>query len=362
MDHHNLLIKFFAQEISDGELADLKIWLAQKPENIKEFNIANELWQNVINASRFEYYQKTASWLIVTSSLGFVKNNSSRITLVKKTSYWAWIAAACLAFIFLLGIINIWISTKNEFTKTMIASNIIYTDEKERATVILPDSTRVILNSASKLEYNGQYNLNSRQVNLIGEAYFDVRTNPAKPFLVKLSDMTISAKGTRFNVLSYNDEVRVEATLEEGIIEVLIENNEPIQLRSGQQVVLYKNNNQVMVQEVHVDAYLGWIEHKMRFNETPLEEVILKIEKRYNVDVKILHRNLLDLKYTGTFIDESIDEVMQMMSLVSPINYRINNRTAETDSLYRKPIVVIWERGLNKNLQPNNTKINILTN
>lgn len=343
MDPYHLLSKFFAQEISDEELKELRFWLEKDNKNKRIFNIENELWQKVSYMSRPTARQKEVAWKTIKSSVYLGGNAPRKILLVRRSSYRTLAVAASLAIIFLLGILNLWILSRKEIAGKQIASTIIFTKEKERSSIVLPDSSIVVLNSASKLEYNGQYNLKSRKVKLSGEAFFDVRTNSEKPFLVQLDQMTIAARGTRFNVFSYLNEARVEATLEEGSIEIVFEDHEPIQLHKGQQAVLFKDSNELLIRDVPVEVYLGWKENKMRFDDTPMEEVILSIQRRYNVDIEILDRDLLELKYTGTFIDESIDEVMEMLALVSPLRYRINHRTIETDMVYRKPLILIWK-------------------
>jgi len=200
------------------------------------------------------------------------------------------------------------------------------------------------MNSGSTLKYDVNYNINERIVKLSGEAFFNVRTNPEKPFVVQLEQMTVSATGTRFNVLSYGNENRIETTLEQGKIQVAIKGQETIEVKSGQQVVYFTKTNKAVVRDVSTETYTSWKENKLRFIDTPFEETLRKIGRKYNVTFQIQNRDLLDLKYTATFIDESIEEVMQMLKAVSPITYKIYYRTAINDKQYLKPKIVIGKR------------------
>lgn len=104
----------------------------------------------------------------------------------------------------------------------------------------------------------------------------------------------------------------------------------------------------MLVRDVTTETYLSWKENKLRFKDTPLEEVFRGIGRKYNVKFEIQKADLLDLKYTAIFIDESIDEVMQMLSAFTPINYKIFYRTSVSDKQYTKPkIVVGWARKRN---------------
>ena len=111
--------------------------------------------------------------------------------------------------------------------------------EKKHAS-ILADSTEITLNSGSTLQYNGQYNIKDRIVKFTGEAFFNVRTNPEKPFVVQLDHMSVTATGTRFNIFSFGNEDRVETTLEKGAIKVSIKGKEPVDVKSGSAGCLFR--------------------------------------------------------------------------------------------------------------------------
>ena len=101
-----------------------------------------------------------------------------------------------------------------------------------------------------------------------------------------------------------------------------------------------------MVRDVNTDTYTSWKENMLRFNDTPFEEVLRRIGRKYNVTFEVTNRDLLDLKYTATFIDESIEEVMQMLKTVSPITYKIHYRTSVNDKQYLKPRIVVGRENL----------------
>jgi transmembrane sensor len=344
MDYHILIIKFFAGEISDTELIQLKSWLELKPENRRIFDEENELWQQASIQTKFENYKNDSAWLNISGKFGLGKSRVKSVTLLRKNSFRLLIAAATVACIIAIGGISLWIVSKNSFHQMIAGSTIVETKEGEKARIILSDSSEVILNSDSRVQYFGGYNLSERKVKLSGEAFFDISTNPEKPFVVQLDHMSISATGTRFNVFSFNNEDRVETTLEDGAIQVTVNGKVPINVRSGQQVVYFVNTGEAIVRDVNTGTYTSWKENMLRFNDTPFEEVLRRIGRKYNVTFEITNRDLLDLKYTATFIDESVEEVMQMLKTVSPISYKIYYRTSVNDKQYLKPKIVIWNR------------------
>lgn len=344
MEYYSLIIKFFAGEISDNELTQLKLWLELNPDNRRIFDEENELWQEASIKTKFENYKNDSAWLNISSKLGLGNNSVKSVTLLRKNNFRIIIAAAAVACLMALGGISLWIVSRNYYHQMIAGSTIVETKEGEKARIILSDSSEVILNSDSRVQYVGNYNMTDRRVKLSGEAFFDISTNPEKPFVVQLDNMSISATGTRFNVFSFKNENRVETTLEEGTISVSVKGKEPINVRSGQQVVYFVNTGEVMVFDVNTDTYTSWKENMLRFNDTPLEEAFRRIGRKYNVTFEITNRDLLDLKYTATFIDESVEEVMQMLKAVSPITYKIYYRTSAKDKQYIKPKIIVGKR------------------
>ena len=344
MDYQKLLTKFFGEEISDDEIMQLKAWLESDPENRHIFDRENEIWHSIVFEPKVDDLKSESVWINLSSRLGLGKNSFKTFTFLRINTYRMFIAAASVACLTAIGGVSLWIGGKTTYRQVAGASVICSTNEGEKAQITLSDSTKVFMNSASTLEYNGDFNVKDRFVRLTGEAYFDVSTNPEKPFVVKADKMTISATGTRFNILSFYNEDRIEATLENGAISVSVKGKEPVQVKSGQQIVYFKRSNKVEVREVSPDIYSSWKENKLRLKDTPFEEALRRIGRKYNVRFELTNRDLLKLNYTATFIDESIEEVMEMLETVSPITYKIYYLTKENDNQYLKPKVVIGQR------------------
>jgi ferric-dicitrate binding protein FerR (iron transport regulator) len=344
VEYHNLIIKFFAKEISDSEIIQLKSWLEQDPQNRRIFDEENELWQEASIHTKLENYKTNITWVNISSKLGLGKNNSRSFTILRKNNFRILMAAATVSCLVAIGGLCLWIAGKTSFQQIAASSTKIATHDGEKAHIFLVDSTEIILNSGSTLQYNGQYNINDRKVKFTGEAFFNVSTNTKKPFVVQLDQMSISATGTRFNIFSFGNEDRVETTLEEGAITVSVKGKEPVNVKSGQQVVYLVKSKKVLIRDVVTDTYTSWKENKLRFNDTPFEEVMRRIGRKYNVTFEITSRDLFDLKYTATFIDEPIEQVMQFLKAVSPITYKIYNRTSVNDKQYLKPKIVVGKR------------------
>jgi transmembrane sensor len=344
VDQRELIIKFFAGEISDIEIDILKAWLEEDPANRRIFDEENELWQESGIMTKLSHFKTDKAWINLITQLHNGENNVEKVVILNKNNFRIFIAAASIACIIGIGGLFLWLTEKSSDNQVIVASTTISTNEGEKANIFLADSTQVIINSGSTLEYTTDY-INRRVVKLSGEAYFNVRTNPEKPFVVQLNDnMNVYATGTRFNVLAYPNESRIETTLESGKIKISILGKETIDVRSGQQVVYFTKTKNALVMDVATETYTSWTENKLRLIDTPFEEALRRISRRYNVTFEIRNRDLLDLKYTATFIDESIEEVMQMLRTVSPITYKIYNRATLIDKQYLEPKIVITKR------------------
>lgn len=344
LDYRELITKFLAGEISDDELVLLKTWLSQDKDNRRIFDLENELWQESDFHTKLEHFDANSAWKNISAKLQLKGETTNYITILKTKSFKIWIAAASVACLLIFGSMILWITEKPSFKLIANSNTVISTMDGEKSHIVLPDSTEIILNSGSRLEYTGQFNLDSRIVKLKGEAFFNVNTNPEKPFIVQLDQMEIFATGTRFNVFSFENEDRIETTLEEGNINISIIGSELINLKAGQQVIFSKHSKKIDIHGVNTDTYTSWKENKLRFHDTPMEEALRKIARRYNVTFELSNKDLLDIKYTATFIDESIEEVMQMLKVVSPITYKIDYRTSTTDVKYLRPKIVMGYR------------------
>jgi ferric-dicitrate binding protein FerR (iron transport regulator) len=166
--------------------------------------------------------------------------------------------------------------------------------------LILPDGTKVWLNSETTLTYPTQFSGNERKVKLIGEAYFEVAKNVERPFIVDSEGMDIKVLGTQFNVSSYKGASEISTTLIEGAVEVIQEKGN-IKLVSGQQA--YKKEGQEGFEKryVNVDNISSWKDGYFSFDYQTLEEVMANISRWYNIEYDIIGQPKKQERLGGTF-------------------------------------------------------------
>ncbi len=191
----------------------------------------------------------------------------------------------------------------------------------------LPDGSVVWLNSGSMLSYPLSFTKRNRYVILSGEAYFDVTHDRSHPFVVKTEALNVRVLGTKFNVMAYPDEDFVATTLEKGLLSVERpgERRNPSRycfLESGDRMVFEKESGAVRKFKTETEKYTSWKEGKLIFRNDPLALVLKLLERWYNVDIEISGDiNLSDTPYTMTIEDETIIQVLEYLSVASPVSW-----------------------------------------
>lgn len=192
----------------------------------------------------------------------------------------------------------------------------------QKSKVILADGTQVWINSGSTLFVSMDKN-NRRKVQLIGEAFFDVTKDKREPFLVETKDYSVKVFGTQFNVRAYKEQAESETILKEGSISIFTHSNQEIKMTPGQRLFL-DNAKKYSISEVNPDIYMSWKDNALKINNEKLQDLLVRMEHWYGVKIQVdNYDKVKDLKYTLTIKTESLREMIDLMSSVTPLNYKI---------------------------------------
>ncbi len=178
------------------------------------------------------------------------------------------------------GAVNYAVSGEEQ---TELLYNTVITPLGGEYSIVLADGTRVWLNAGTEFRYPVSFTENRREVYLSGEAYFEVRQDKNKPFVVWTGEVQIEVLGTAFNVNSYNSD-RVEAVLVEGSVNVS-NVTDKINLRPGQRGTVLKSEREIRVDEVDVYVYTAWKDGNFVFENQTLENIMEQLSRWYDVDV-----------------------------------------------------------------------------
>jgi len=194
--------------------------------------------------------------------------------------------------------------------------------------LILSDSTKVWLNSETTLRFPVQFAAGIRNVELTGEAYFEVSRNVNAPFIVSSGNQNIKVLGTQFNISSYPENKSVFTTLVEGSVEVSLADNlkDKVMLKPGEQSFLPENTNQIQKRSVDVTQYIAWKDGRFVFNDLMLEEIMNTLSKWYDVKVVFANEQDRKLRFTGN-LERYADfaEILEKIERTNEVNFSINN-------------------------------------
>ena len=192
--------------------------------------------------------------------------------------------------------------------------------------ITLSDGTRVWLNAASVLTFPPVFAGNERKVRLVGEAFFEVTPDTARPFIVATARMDIKVLGTSFNVSVYEDEETVHTTLVKGSVEVQPVQQEAIMLKPGEQACLA--GNRMTVKAVNTRQFTSWIDGKFMFCNTALEEISKQISRWYDVDIFFSSEQVKTICFTGAILRfEPLEELIRMIENTSNVRFSVKGKT-----------------------------------
>lgn len=204
--------------------------------------------------------------------------------------------------------------------------NILSTPMGGEYQLVLPDGSKVWLNSGSTLRFPTAFIGSERIVELKGEAYFDIAKNPKMPFLVRTNNaMDIKVLGTQFNIMAYDDEKNINTTLIEGSVEVLKGSGKTM-LKPGQEAILNRGSGNIKVASADLEQAIAWKNGYFIFYNENIESIMRKVSRWYNVDV-VYQGNLSNKDFVGTISrNKNISELLKMLELTGAVHFSIDGR------------------------------------
>jgi len=291
-------------------------WLESAAENKFVLDEIVHVWS--ITRNKPEFYQPDMSynWNKLMEKINSQPQQRKSYSLFIRMAA----AAAILSLVFWAGMI---VNDKSISGPTNISYSKIISPKGNKTHVILPDSSTVWLNSGAEIRYPSNYSAKNRELWMKGECYFQVEKDADHPFLVHGKKLQIKVFGTSFNVKEDDSRDLSDVTLVTGKVKVLDLQNETItDLIPGQHLVYAKGVGKVMAAE-NLEASTSWINNILIFKNQPLEDVVHYLSGWYGVYIKF-DRSLYSLhKYTFKVKTESLKEVLELINIITPIDYKI---------------------------------------
>ena len=245
----------------------------------------------------------------------------------------------------------------------------------------LPDGTSGNLNNGSKLRYPVKFTGKSREVDLFGEAFFDVQHIKNRPFIINTVGLDVKVLGTRLNVYSYPGEDYQEITLESGSVEliqregdqediivemkpgqhivyrfgasktdaineikdkdlIIIDNKEQLDkigpiMKPGKQALYRLEGGDVFLKNAKSDPYTGWTKGKLILRNDPMRILLKRMERWYSVKFNILDKRIDEYTYWATFEEENLDQILTLLCLTGPVRFKKLPREKMADGTFK---------------------------
>lgn len=196
--------------------------------------------------------------------------------------------------------------------------------------VKLPDGTQVWINTNSSIVYDAaSFNQNNREIQLKGEAYFEVTSSEEKPFIVVTPHANVKVTGTSFNVNAYPASPLFETVLAEGKIELQLKSGtiESLHVEPNQQVIFNSIDKKFHMQQVEVEMFTAWRNGEIIFKDATLADLIKELERIYDIQFHLKPASLGELRFRGMFsYNNNLIEALEKIKKSSNLDYYIENK------------------------------------
>lgn len=312
-----LIEKYLNGNMSDEDYIRLTEYLQEKPENMIHFDHYKHEW-----ISRSDESEK--SWLRLKSKIVRLKVLENKLGRKIHLPYKVLRVASVLVIGLVFGAV---ISSGILLVRNGGGNPIVFNAPKgEKSVMILPDSSKVWLNGGTVLTANRNFGISNRKIELTGEAYFEVTKNKRLPLIVTTGPMKIRVLGTKFNVSAYADQQLIETTLKEGIIELSPATEGAFRkfiMQKNQIAVFDKTTSKLSVGAVDVETKLAWKNNQLIIENENYLRVFKKLENWYGVKFTFENIPLTEPNYSMTIKTESLREILELISIITPIRYDI---------------------------------------
>ncbi len=313
------IVEHLEGELSLQEQYELANWVKENNDNARYYTEIKDVWESShLDASAIADTKQ--EWKKFKTNIQSV---SIKSTLKHKKLLRIWQTAAAIVVIMLSALSFYTFYQPNDNNKVLMVRTVVPSGEKSK--LELPDGTQVWINSASVLTYNTDYGRYNREVHLDGEAYFEVTKSEDLPFKVLTKDCEVKVLGTKFNVMAYTASPLTETSLLEGKVDISLFNGINTEITQGQLVYANDQTGELHVVDANVQNIICWKDNILKFDNTPLIEVIEKLSKWYGVKIDLKNSELLAQKrFTFTVKSESLSELLNIVKLVQPLKFQIN--------------------------------------
>lgn len=328
------LIRYFSGEITGSDAKHIEEWISFSEEN-KE--LAKHIYYIYFASETVKTIEQTDSKKALLN-LKKKMRRQKHIYRLKQVQR----IAAIISIPLLLATIYLFInqfSSDNRYIEVRTNPGMV-------ASIVLPDSSKIWLNSETYFKYPAKFTGKTREVVLDGEAFFDVERDVKRRFIVTTpKNVKVEVLGTEFNIEAYSKNKNVVTTLVAGKVDVSYLSDDSkvkhLVMMPNQRTIVNTIDNSVTTNIVNVEPDIAWKDGKIVFNNTSLEEALNILSKRFNVEFVIKNPKFKDFSFSGTFVHQRLDRILEHFKISSNINSKYI-MTHENTGKAEKSIIEIY--------------------
>ena len=322
----SVILKYIRGTASEEEKAEVDLWLKKHPDNeeallqIARIYYACRTQERIVSRDPLRAYWKVDKKL----------KSQSHLKESQKKDHYAIFHRIVIELLKVAAIVLIllggnFLLQKDDQMESFPSFQTLYVPAGQRAELVLPDSTKVWLNANSKLVYPTSFKEGIRQVELDGEAYFDVKHNGDNPFVVRTKSMNVTVLGTEFNVSAYSGIEEFNIALLRGSVELnSSDRSGKYRMKAGEQI-FYREGKYVSAQIGNMD-YFKWKEGVLSFNNQPIHVIIDKLRLYYDIRIEVADLPFLEERHSGKFrVKEGVEQVLKVLQLEHKFTYVKDN-------------------------------------
>ncbi|MHC1779167.1 MAG: FecR family protein [Bacteroidales bacterium] len=331
-----LILKYLSGKATSQEKERVRKWTIESEENMNMFIRLKNLNVTIMTPDKEATDQEADTFI------NSLKKPSKTEISTKRNIYKSFLylisGAAAIAIIALILSINSYKGQNENLNQQLEFINQQQISYHENSTpfgvkgkVILPDSSVVWLNSGSSIHYPSKFHGENREIDFSGEGYFEVKPNANFPMRITLKNgMSVFVRGTSFNLSSYDNDKSVSLLLISGKVSMVDkEKREFATLKPNDKLMLDKETNSFrLIRPQDHEPTVGWKKGWLIFDESPMPDIIKKLERWYGVNIDVADNEVLGKTLTAKFREESLSQVLDLMHRISLINYTIKDSTA----------------------------------